>query len=64
MFHELTHDLIWESGNDHPEYRVKPALAQQKDLLEIIAIATRPYEDRYSSASELHAALCTAELHI
>ena len=64
VFHELTHDLIWESGSDHPEYRIKPALAQQKDLLEIIAIATRPYEDRYSSASELHAALCAAELHI
>lgn len=64
VFHELTHDLIWESGSNHPEYRIKPALAQQKDLREIIAIATGPWEDRYSSASELHAALRAAELHI
>ena len=42
VFHELTHDLIWESGSNHPEYRIKPALAQQKDLREIIAIATGP----------------------
>ena len=64
VFHELTHDLIWESGSDHPEYRIKPALAQQKDLLEIMTIATGPWEGRYSDARELHAALCAVKSRI
>ncbi|QCT42474.1 hypothetical protein FBF37_03335 [Candidatus Nanosynbacter featherlites] len=64
VFHELTHDLIWESGSDFPEYRIKPALAQQKDLREIMAIATGPWEGRYSDARELHAALCAAKSRI
>ena len=64
VFHELTHDLIWEPGNSYPEYRIRPSLAQQKDLLEIIATATGPCEDRYSNARELHAALRAAELRI
>ena len=64
VFHELTHDLIWESGSDFPEYRIKPALAQQKDLLEIMTIATGPWEGRYSDARELHAALCAVKSRI
>ena len=64
VFHELTHDLIWESGSDFPEYRIKPALVQQKDLLEIMTIATGPWEGRYSDARELHAALCAAKSRI
>ena len=64
VFHELTHDLIWESDSNHPEYRIKPALAQQKDLREIMAIAIGPWEGRYSNARELHAALRAAELRI
>ena len=64
VFHELTHNLIWEPGNDYPEYCIKPSLAQQKDLLEIIATATGPCEDRYSNARELHAALRAAKPHI
>ena len=64
VFHELTHDLIWEPGSSYPEYRIRPSLAQQKDLLEIIATATGPCEDRYSDARELHAALRVAELRI
>ncbi len=64
VFHELTHNLIWEPGSDYPEYRIRPALAQRKDLLEIIATATGPCENRYNNARELHAALRAVELHI
>lgn len=64
VFHELTHDLIWESGSDFPEYRIKPALAQQKDLREIMAIATGPWEGRYSDARELRAALYAVKSRI
>lgn len=64
VFHELTHDLIWEPGSNHPEYRIKPALAQQKDVREIMAIATGPWEGRYSDARELHAALYAVKSRI
>ena len=64
VFHELTHNLIWEPGSGYPEYRIRPALAQRKDLLEIIATATGPCENRYNNARKLHAALRAAKPHI